>query len=83
MLTGQLMAICSSVRAWFQQSTSVRDAAELEKVLGELLTDGVRREQLGRNALKVVHENLGAMDRTAAMIIKHLAGGKLYVAPGV
>jgi 3-deoxy-D-manno-octulosonic-acid transferase len=64
-------------------AVQVRDAAELEKVLGELLTDGVRREQLGRNALKVVHENLGAMDRTAAMIIKHLAGGKLYVAPGV
>ena len=64
-------------------AVQVSDAAELEKVLGELLADGVRREQLGRNALKVVHENVGAMDRTAAMIIKHLAGGELYVAPGV
>jgi 3-deoxy-D-manno-octulosonic-acid transferase len=59
----------------------VRDAAELEKVLGELLADESRREQLGRNALKVVQENLGAIDRTVDMIVKHLAAGDLFVAP--
>ena len=59
----------------------VRDAAELEKALGELLADEARREQLGRNALKVVHENLGAIDRTVDMIVEHLAAGELYVAP--
>jgi 3-deoxy-D-manno-octulosonic-acid transferase len=54
-------------------AVQVRDAAELERVLGELLADESRREQLGRNALKVVHENLGAIDRTVDMIVKHLA----------
>jgi 3-deoxy-D-manno-octulosonic-acid transferase len=62
-------------------AVQVRDAAELEKVLGELLADESRREQLGRNALKVVHENLGAIDRTVDMILKHLATSELYVAP--
>jgi len=42
-----------------------------EKALGDLLSDETRREQLGRNALEVVHKNLGAIDRTADMIIKH------------
>ena len=54
-------------------AVQVRDAAELERVLAELLADESRREQLGRNALKVVHENLGAIDRTVDMIVKHLA----------
>lgn len=57
-------------------AVQVRNAAELEKVLGELLADKSRREQLGRNALKVVHENLGAVDRTADMIVQRLAPGK-------
>ncbi len=51
----------------------VRDAAELEKVVGNLLDDPARREELGRNALKVVRENLGAIDRTVDMIIQHLS----------
>src|SRR2546422_2512459 len=62
-------------------AVQVRDVAELEKVLGELLADEARREQIGRNALKVVQENLGAIERTAAMIVRHLEGGELYVAP--
>ena len=71
------------VRSFVEQNgaVQVRDAAELEKVLGELLADESRREQLGRNALKVVHENLGAIDRTVDMILKHLATGGLYVVP--
>jgi 3-deoxy-D-manno-octulosonic-acid transferase len=71
------------VRGLVEQNAAVqvRDAAELEKVLGELLADESRREQLGRNALKVVHENLGAIDRTVDMILKHLATSELYVAP--
>jgi 3-deoxy-D-manno-octulosonic-acid transferase len=72
------------VRSFVEQNgaVQVRDAAELEKVLGELLADESRREQLGRNALKVVHENLGAIDRTVNMILDHFATGELYVAPG-
>ena len=59
----------------------VRDAAELEKVLAELLADAERREQLGRNALKVVQENLGAIDRTVDMIVQRMDTRKMYVAP--
>jgi len=59
----------------------VRDAAELEKALGELLVDEARRKQLGCNALKVVHENLGAVDRTVDMIVATLAASDHYVAP--
>ena len=62
------------VRGFLAQdgAVQVQNEAELEKVLGELLADESRREQLGRNARKVVQKNLGAMDRTVAMIIKHL-----------
>lgn len=62
-------------------AVQVRDAAELEKALGELLADEKRREALGQNALKVVHENRGSIERTVDMIVKHLEGGELYVAP--
>jgi 3-deoxy-D-manno-octulosonic-acid transferase len=62
-------------------AVQVRDASELEKALGELLDDGPRREELGRNALKVVHDNLGAIDRTVDIIVRHLDGGEFYVAP--
>jgi len=63
------------VQSFLQQNGAiqVRNAAELEKVLGDLLADESRREQLGRNALAVVRENLGAVDRTVEMIVKHLA----------
>ncbi len=59
----------------------VRDPAGLEKVLGQLLADEPRRQALGRNALKVVRENLGAIDRTVDMLIKHLEDEDLYIAP--
>jgi len=62
-------------------AVQVRDAAELEKALGDLLADEARREQLGCNALKVVRENLGAIERTVDMIVEHLAASDLYVAP--
>jgi len=65
------------VGSFLQQggAVQVQDAVELEKVLGELLADESRREQLGRNALKVVRENLGAIDRTIDMIVQQLAPG--------
>ena len=62
-------------------AVQVRDATELEKVLGDLLVDEARREQLGRNALKVVHENLGAIERTVDMIVQRLADSDLYIVP--
>jgi len=71
------------VRSFLEQkgAVQVRDAAELEKTLGELLADEPRRDELGRNALKVVQQNLGAIDRTVDMIVNQLGGGDLYVAP--
>ena len=62
-------------------AVQARDEADLERVLGELLADEQRREELGRNALKVVHENLGAIDRTVEMIVRHIDNGELYIAP--
>jgi 3-deoxy-D-manno-octulosonic-acid transferase len=63
-------------------AVQVHDKEELGQVFEKLLADPARREQLGQNALKVVHQNLGAIDRTVDMIVQHLEGGELYVAPG-
>jgi len=59
----------------------VRDPEELEKVLGELLADEKQRVELGQNALKVVRENLGAVERTVEMILEKLKGSGIYFAP--
>jgi 3-deoxy-D-manno-octulosonic-acid transferase len=50
----------------------VRDPEMLENMIAGLLADESRREELGRNALRVVRENLGAVVRTADMILKNL-----------
>jgi 3-deoxy-D-manno-octulosonic-acid transferase len=63
-------------------AVQVRDAKMLEKVLGELLVDQFQRAELGRNALLVVSENLGAVDRTAAMVLEKLKSMGVYVVPG-
>ena len=72
-----------AVRSFLAQdgAVQVQDAAELGKTLDELLADTARREQLGRNALKVVRENAGALGRTVDMIVKHLETSELYIAP--
>lgn len=62
-------------------AVQVRDAANLEKVLGELLEDKYQRAELGRNALHVVSENLGAMERTLEMILHTLKSMEVYVVP--
>jgi 3-deoxy-D-manno-octulosonic-acid transferase len=70
-------------RGFLQQdgAVQVRDAAELEKALGDLLGNQGRRAELGRNALKVVHENLGAIERTVDMIVEHLVNRELHSEP--
>jgi 3-deoxy-D-manno-octulosonic-acid transferase len=67
-------------RSFLQQdgAVQVRDAAELEKALGDLLVNEGRRAELGRNALKVVHENLGAIERTVDMIVERLANREAH-----
>ncbi len=57
----------------------VRQAAELEQAIGTLLADNRLREELGRNALKVVQENRGAVDRTVDMILTGLKDEDLYI----
>ena len=64
-------------------AVQVRDAAELETALAQLLSDEARRVRLGRNALQVVRENLGAIERTADMIIQRLDEEEFYVTPQV
>jgi 3-deoxy-D-manno-octulosonic-acid transferase len=60
-------------------AVQVRDAEELERVIGELLADAERRAVLGRAALEVVAENLGAVGRTVEMILPHLEGRGILV----
>lgn len=60
-------------------AVQVKDVAELEQKLAELLSDETRRAELGRNALKVVEENLGAINRTVDMIVKALDNGQIYI----
>lgn len=62
-------------------AVQVQTGAELETALASLLCDAARREQLGQNALAVVRENQGAIDRTVDMIVKHLDSSELYIAP--
>jgi len=71
------------VRSFIAQDAAVqvRNAAELESTVAQLLADPARREQLGRNAVKVVHENLGAMERTVDLIVERLKHEEFYVAP--
>ena len=72
------------VRSFVEQdgAVQVRNVTELESAVAQLLADAARREQLGRNAVKVVRENLGAIERTADMIVERLRRGEFYVARG-
>jgi len=73
------------VRSFVAEDGAVqaRDPAALEKAIGELLADENRRTELGRNAQRVVHENLGAIDRTVEMILEKLGPHDMYVAPEI
>ncbi len=62
-------------------AVQVRDAAELERAVGELLADPARREALGRNAQRVVKASRGALERTVEMIVRELPADETYVAP--
>ena len=64
-----------------QGAVQIADAAGLEPALGQLLADSGRREELGRNALRVVKENSGAIERTVEMIVASLSPEETYVAP--
>ncbi|HEY1718547.1 MAG TPA: 3-deoxy-D-manno-octulosonic acid transferase [Verrucomicrobiae bacterium] len=59
----------------------VRSAEELEEMVAGLLANEGRRSEMGRNAQRVIRENLGAVERTAEMILENLQGFGIYVAP--
>lgn len=59
----------------------VKDATELESVMADLLANPARREELGRNAERIVRANQGAVDRTVEMLLENLRGRELYIAP--
>ena len=61
----------------------VGDSATLEKAVAGLLADENRRAELGRNAQRVVRENLGAIDRTVAMILEALEPRGIYITPEI
>ena len=62
-------------------AVQVKNAGELEQVMGDLLADKDRRARLGHAALEVVAENLGALDRTAEMILAQLEPRGVLVLP--
>jgi 3-deoxy-D-manno-octulosonic-acid transferase len=53
----------------------------LEQAIGDLLASEDRRVELGRNAQRVVRDNLGAIDRTVNMILEKFRGRGIYIAP--
>jgi 3-deoxy-D-manno-octulosonic-acid transferase len=54
-------------------AVQVQTAAQLEEAMADLLTDDLRRAQIGARALQVVEQNLGATERTVEMILQGLA----------
>jgi len=54
-------------------AAQARDAADLERILGDLLADEAKRDELGRNAAAVVRDNQGAIARTVELILGHLS----------
>ena len=49
--------------------------------LGLLLSDRDQAEALGQDALKVVRENSGAIEKTVEMLVEQLDGTDVYIAP--
>ena len=64
-----------------EAAVQVKTPEALEKALAELLENEPRRAQLGRNALAVVADNLGAIERTVEMILPSLEARGLMVLP--
>lgn len=60
-------------------AVQVKNPEELEQTLDDLLANAPRREALGRAALEVVAENLGAVQRTVDMILPHLEKNGLWI----
>ncbi len=57
----------------------VQTETELEKAFADVLANPALREELGRNARKVVRENLGGIERTVDMIVQNLKDKDIYI----
>ena len=64
-------------------AVQVADPAALERAVAGLLEDADRRAELERNARRVVAQNLGAINRTVAMILDKLRARQIYIAPEI
>jgi 3-deoxy-D-manno-octulosonic-acid transferase len=62
-------------------AVQVPDSAALEPAIANLLADNNLRTEMGRNALRVVRENQGAIDRTVEMVLEQLKPRGVYIAP--
>jgi hypothetical protein len=62
-------------------AVQVKDGAALEKAVADLLASSARREELGIRARDIVAENLGAVERTAEMIVHRLEKQGMLVVP--
>jgi 3-deoxy-D-manno-octulosonic-acid transferase len=62
-------------------AVQVKNPAALEQALSQLFANHPRRLELGRHALDVIAENLGAIDRTVDMILPELARRGIYIVP--
>ena len=60
-------------------AVQVQNSEQLELAIAELLADAPRRAALGRAALDLVAENLGAVERTVDMILPHLESRGIMV----
>src|SRR5438874_5549760 len=58
----------------------VRDEKELQDAIASVLDDPAKAAEMGRNALRVVRENSGAIERTVEMIVAQMSNRELYVA---
>jgi 3-deoxy-D-manno-octulosonic-acid transferase len=61
-------------------AVQVQDATALETAIIDLLNDPARSAELSKNALAVVRENSGAIERTVDMMVNYLDDGEMYVA---
>lgn len=59
----------------------VNGVEDLTEAFTALLSDANLAAEMGRAAQTVVRENLGPIERTVGMIVKHLEGTDVYVAP--
>lgn len=59
----------------------IQHPGELFKTVGDLLASPERRTEIGLQASRVVQQNLGGVERTVEMIVRHLEGGEHYVKP--